>query len=57
MVENCIFELVFPNIVFYKSAILLIFEVEFVESVLSICSYPETTRGPTTGVPEEKFSK
>ena len=55
--ENGIFELVFANAVFYKSAILLIFEVESTESVLDIFSYPETTQGPAVVGVEEKFSK
>ena len=33
MTGNCIFDLVLANIVFYKSAILLIFKVVFTESV------------------------
>ena len=38
--ENAILVLVFANTVFYKSTILLIFEVELTESVLDKLSYP-----------------
>ena len=50
-------KLVFASAVFHKSAILLIFETEFTESVLSILLYPESTLGPTMVGPDEKFSR
>ena len=55
--ESGIFELVFVNTVLYKSDILLIFEVDFTESVLDIILYTETTQGPAIVEAEEKFSK
>ena len=44
LLENGIFELVFANTVFYKSAILLIHEIEFIESVLNMFSYQSNLR-------------
>ena len=40
--ENAILGLDFANTVFYKSTILLNFEVEFTESVLDKPSYPQS---------------
>ena len=45
----------FASAVFHKSAILLIFEKEFTESVLNILLYPASTLGPTMVWPKEKF--
>ena len=55
--KNGILKLVFASVVFHKSAMLPIFEVEVTESVLNILFYPESTQGPTMVEPEQKFSK
>ena len=56
-VGNIVLRLVFVNTVFYKRAILLIFYPEFIESVLGILSYPESTKGPMMVGFEEKIFK
>ena len=53
--ENVILGLAFGNTVFYSCTILLIFEAEFIESVLDKLSYSESTIRPTMVGPEEKF--
>ena len=55
--ENGNLKLVFASALSHKSAILLISEAEFTESVLNILLYPESTLGPTMVGPEENFSK
>ena len=55
--KNGNLKLVFASAASHKSAMFLISEAEFTESVLNILLYPESTLGPTIVGPEEKFSK
>ena len=55
--KNGILKIAFASAVFRKSAVLLIFEVEFTESALNILLYPESTQGSSMAGPEKHFFK
>ena len=53
--QNATFRLASGNAIFHKRAILLLFLVEFIESVLDVICYPESTMGPPWLGPEKNF--